>query len=148
MKNKKILSVILVVIFVLSIGLVPAFAAETNHNHTDECSPQSIEPRVPPFCDMHVYEVTLGGASTEYADTGDGYHHTVTVIDLYTCTFCGFVKKDVSDVFEAPHEIYSGITDPVHYMGGYDIVISYDACEYCDYYEETAENLIVCKCDD
>ena len=83
---KKILALILAVVFVLSLCAMPALAAEDGvHDHDGECCGLSSESAVTRD-HTHVFQITINEEILAYADT-----HVIISYEIRTCA-CGFSR--------------------------------------------------------
>lgn len=107
----KLLSACLVLVLLLSVLPMAAFAADTNeHEHIDCCAEESSAWVV---CDHMYYVVHTGYYYTSNGASG----HTAKYANLLTCSKCGYQKLEILDTFGESHTMVSGMCTKCGYTG-------------------------------
>lgn len=115
-KCKRVLSILLAVVFILSLCMVPAFATTY------------VVP-LPGKCD-HIYWVTL----EEEIVCIDENQHYVTITNYYVCSECGHEYRELSDTYYRNHSlIYEEEIGRDHISYDLDYVIYRVSCQNCTY---------------
>jgi len=118
----KSLSAFLVLVLILSVLPMAAFAAETEqHDHVDECCQNEVE--VCAICD-HVYMLTFDSRDVVY----DAMYHKSYEVEVQTCALCGYTIRTETGNYQLNK----------HYVANWVLVSQKDGvseyegtCTYC-----------------
>ncbi len=141
MKTKRFLSVVLAVIFTLSLGLVPAFASEVSHEHTDECGCSSTYA----LC-RHPNTMSSITGEDIYKDDDTHYVNSYTIIICIDCS--AVLSSTPLSSTTAPHNSDAGssLESFTHTQDGRHLYIYRQVCTCGHIHYEPVDT--ECGCND